>query len=61
MKVHVTIDIGSIALGVVAGLAIAPYFYGYKDLKHTMRKGAAKEVIKEAKKGLFSKKEKTDE
>lgn len=65
MKVRITVDIGSICLGVMVGLAIAPYFYGKKSLKNTMRKGAAKEVVKETvketKKGLFGKKEKTDE
>lgn len=65
MKIRITVDVGSIFLGVVAGLAIAPYVYKMKDVKKIARKGAVKEVVKEtakeAKKGLFGRKEKTDE
>lgn len=53
MKVHITIDVGSIFMGVMVGLAIAPYFYDKKKLKHTAKVGAVKEVVNETKKGLF--------
>jgi len=53
MRVHISVDIGSIFIGVVVGLAIAPYFYDKKKLKKTAKIGAVKEVAKETKKGLF--------
>ncbi len=53
MKVRITIDVGSIFMGVMVGLAIAPYFYDKKKLKHTAKVGAVKEVVNETKKGLF--------
>ena len=56
MRIRVTVDVGSIFLGVVVGLAIAPFFYDKNKLKSTMRKGAVKEVVKETKKGLFGRK-----
>lgn len=56
MRVHVSIDVGSIVLGVMVGLAIAPYIYDNKRMKHVAKVGAAKEVVKETKKGLFGKK-----
>ena len=55
MRVNISVDIGSIFLGVMVGLAIAPYFYDKKKLKHTAQVGAVKEVAKETKKGLFGK------
>ena len=56
MRVNVSIDIGSIFLGVMVGLVIAPYVYDKKKLKHTAQVGAVKEVAKETKKGLFGRK-----
>lgn len=61
MKVNVTLDLSSVCLGVMVGLIIAPFIYDKSHMKHIMRKGAAKEVVKETKKGLFGKKEKTNE
>ena len=58
MKIRINIDVASIALGVMVGLAIAPYFYDPKKLKRTMHKGAVKEVAQETKKSLFGRKEK---
>lgn len=57
MKLRINIDVASIAMGVMVGLAIAPYFYDQKKWKKILHRGAAKEVLKETKKGLFSKKE----
>ena len=57
MKIRINVDVASIALGVIIGLVVAPYFYDQKKLKKTMHRGAAKEVVKETKKSLFGRKE----
>ena len=53
MKVNINVDVGSIFLGGVIGVVIAPYFYGEKNLKKTAKIGAAKEVVKETRKSIF--------
>lgn len=53
MKIRITVDVGSIFMGVMVGLAIAPYIYDSKKIKKTAAKGAVKEVAKETKKSWF--------
>ena len=55
MRIGVSVDIGSICVGIVIGLIIAPYMYQPKKIKKIAAKGAAKEVVKETKKSLFKK------
>ena len=61
MHVTIRLDIGSLALGAIVGLLMAPYVYDSKKMKHVAKVGAAKEVVAETKKSaksIFSRKDK---
>lgn len=61
MHVTIKLDIGSLALGAIIGLLMAPYVYDSKKMKHVAKVGAVKEVAVETKKsvkGIFNRKDK---
>ena len=57
MKIGISVDVGSICVGIVIGLIIAPHIYQPKKMKRAATKGAVKEVANETKKGLFGRKD----
>lgn len=59
MKISISIDLGSVALGIGVGLLLAPFIFAdSKSLKKTAVKGAIKEVTSPVR-NFFKKKEET--
>lgn len=60
MKVNISIDLGSVALGIGVGLLLAPFIFSdTKSLKKTAVKGAIKEVTSPVR-NLFKRKDKEE-